>query len=83
MAASVMTFNDSPKPEGICDGDRPRLCGTGGNIFGGRVPARTWFEAMGPIHQTARVVPLPPTDPRYVNGGPETQVSSTAAESIA
>jgi membrane peptidoglycan carboxypeptidase len=73
-AASVMTFNDSPKPEGICDGDRPRLCGGGGNIFGGKVPARTWFEAMKVIHAPLPVQGLQPGDPRYIDGGPESKV---------
>src|SRR5262245_56685098 len=50
LAASTMVFNDGPRPRPICDstasGVPPRLCG-GGSIYGGRSPARTWFEAMG------------------------------------
>jgi membrane peptidoglycan carboxypeptidase len=69
LSAAVLTFNDSPRPEGICDTDPPRLCGGNGNIYGGKVPARTWFEAMTPLHASSPVVPLPPTDPRYLDGG--------------
>jgi len=87
LAAAVQTFNDGPKPEGICDttssGVPPRLCGTGGSIFGGRTPARTWFEAMGPILDGAEVAQLPPPDPRYVDGGPESKVPDVVGRSQA
>ncbi|MGH3575458.1 MAG: PASTA domain-containing protein, partial [Pseudonocardiaceae bacterium] len=43
------------------------LC-SNGDIFGGKVPARTWFNAMVPLHEGLPVMPLPPTDPRYVSG---------------
>ena len=69
LAGAVLTFNDSPRPQGICDSDPPRLCGTGGDIYGGKVPARTWFQAMSQIHASSPVLPLPPTDPRYLDGG--------------
>lgn len=69
-AGAVLTFTDSPHPEGICDSDPPRLCGVdNGNIFGGKIPARTWFDAMNPIHEGLPVVPLPPESPRYADGG--------------
>lgn len=80
LAGAVLTFNDSPRPQGIC-GDPPRLCGTGGDIFGGKAPARTWFEAMTPLMAGAPVMPLPPADPRYVDGGPETKVPSVIGKS--
>ena len=77
LAGAVLTFNDSPRPQGICEGggnNPPRLCGTGGNIYGGKEPAFTWFKAMTKILDGAETVPLPPTDPRYVDGGPEIKV---------
>ncbi|WP_084477220.1 penicillin-binding protein [Actinokineospora enzanensis] len=72
-SAAVETFNDSPKPQGICDTDPPRLCPTG-NIFGGKVPARTWFSMMSKYMDGMPVLPLPPTDPRYLDGGDGMQV---------
>ena len=80
-AAAVLTFNDSPKPQGICDTDPPRLCGTGGNIYGGKVPARTWFQTMTPLLEGQPALPLPPTDPRYLDGGPEIRVPDVIGKS--
>lgn len=67
-AGAVLTFADGNNPQGICDGDPPRLCGDKGNIFGGRVPARTWFATMMPLHQSLPVAQLPPPDPVYLDG---------------
>ncbi|MGQ0777398.1 MAG: penicillin-binding protein [Pseudonocardiales bacterium] len=67
-SAAVLVWPDGNRPSPICDSDPPRLCGNG-NIFGGKVPARTWFQAMVPLHQGLPVLPLPPTDDRYVEGG--------------
>jgi membrane peptidoglycan carboxypeptidase len=87
LAAAVQTFNDGPRPEGICDtqssGVPPRLCGTGGSIFGGRTPARTWFESMTQILGAEPAAPLPPGDPRYMNGGPESRVPDVVGDSQA
>jgi membrane peptidoglycan carboxypeptidase len=76
LAGAVLVFNDGTSPEGICDNTpgQPYLCGENGNIFGGKAPARTWFDAMTKIHAGLPVKPLPPTDPRYVKGGPQSQV---------
>jgi membrane peptidoglycan carboxypeptidase len=76
LAGAVQVFNDGRSPEGICDSTpgEPYLCGENGNIFGGKAPARTWFDAMTQIHNNSQVRQLPPTDPRYVNGGPQSQV---------
>ncbi|TWF94319.1 membrane peptidoglycan carboxypeptidase [Saccharopolyspora dendranthemae] len=74
-AGSVLTFSDGTSPQGICDSDPPTLCGAnGGNIYGGKVPARTWFNAMKVIHEGLPVEPLPDTTDRYENGGDEFQV---------
>ncbi|WP_228717376.1 transglycosylase domain-containing protein [Allosaccharopolyspora coralli] len=63
MAGAVLTYADGDSPEGICDagGDAPPyLCGkSGGNIFGGKVPARTWYDAMTKIHEGLPVAELP------------------------
>ncbi|HWM02119.1 MAG TPA: penicillin-binding protein [Actinophytocola sp.] len=74
LAGAVLTFNDGRSPEGICDTSPPTLCGDNGDIFGGRIPARTWFDSMKQIHGDAPEKPLPPPDPRYMNGGPDSQV---------
>ena len=75
LAGSVLTFTDGVAPQGICDTEPPRLCGVnGGNIYGGKVPARTWFDAMKPLHDALPVLPLPGTTPRYEQGGNEPQV---------
>ncbi|TDC96311.1 penicillin-binding protein [Saccharopolyspora aridisoli] len=66
MAGAVLTYSDGKRPEGICDGggdSPPYLCGGGGNIYGGKVPARTWFDAMTKIHSGLPVVALPGTPP--------------------
>jgi membrane peptidoglycan carboxypeptidase len=66
-AGAVLVWPDGTRPAPICDTDPPRLC-SDGNIFGGKVPARTWFDAMGPLHEGLPVMPLPPTEPRYMTG---------------
>ena len=66
-SGAVLVWPDGSRPSGICDSDPPRLCANG-DIFGGKVPARTWFNAMVPLHEGLPVMPLPPTDPRYVSG---------------
>ena len=86
LAASVMVFNDGPRPRPICDstssGVPPRLCGSG-SIFGGRAPARTFYEAMGQILAPEPVLPLPPADPRYLDGAPNTKVPNVVGRSEA
>ena len=66
-SGAVLVWPDGSHPAPICDTTPPRLCGSG-NIFGGNVPARTWFKTMGPLHEKLPVLPLPPTEPRYVTG---------------
>ena len=67
-AAANYIFDDSPAPTGLCSYPL-RKCAHG-NLYGGTEPARTWFMAMKPIANDFGPVQLPPTDPRYVNGGP-------------
>ena len=86
LAASTMVFNDGPRPRPICDsttpGRPPFLCGDG-SIFGGRAPARSWFDAMGQILGSAPAKPLPPGDKRYMEGGPGTNVPDVVGDSEA
>ena len=74
FAGSVLTFTDGGRPQGICDSTPPRLCGSNGNIYGGKVPARTWYNAMKPIHEGLPVLQLPEATPRYSSGGQEPHV---------
>lgn len=78
-AGAVLVWPDGTRPRPICDTDPPSLCSSG-NIFGGKVPAQTWFKAMGPLHDGLPVLPLPPTDPRYVNGGGGAQVPNVVGQ---
>lgn len=66
LASAVYTYNDGPHPSGICSSPL-RQC-YDGDLYGGMEPARTWFEAMGPIATKFGPVNLPPSDPRYVAG---------------
>ncbi|MCP2258026.1 Membrane carboxypeptidase (penicillin-binding protein) [Streptoalloteichus tenebrarius] len=74
FSGATLIFTDGVGPQGICDGKPPRLCGNGGHMFGGMVPARTWFAAMKEIHAGLPAEPLPPADPRYLHGGSEVRV---------
>ncbi|MEU7524330.1 transglycosylase domain-containing protein [Saccharothrix sp. NPDC042600] len=67
LAAAVATFNDGRATAPICDTDPPALCAHG-DIFGGKVPARTWFDAMSRILGDSPVLPLPSPDDAYRRG---------------
>jgi membrane peptidoglycan carboxypeptidase len=74
LAAANYIYDDSTQPGELCSWPL-RQCGDG-NLFGGNEPARTWFTAMKPIANNFGEVRLPPTDPRYVDGGPNSRVPS-------
>lgn len=67
MAAATYVYNDGSNPTGLCTSPL-RQCGAGGNLYGGMEPARTWFEAIGPVATKFGPVRLPPIDPAYVRG---------------
>ncbi|MGH3911128.1 MAG: PASTA domain-containing protein, partial [Pseudonocardiaceae bacterium] len=67
-SAAALVWPDGARPRPICDSDPPQLC-SNGNIFGGKVPARTWYKAMVPLHEGLPVLPLPPPEERFVAGG--------------
>jgi membrane peptidoglycan carboxypeptidase len=73
-AAANYIFDDSSTPSDLCSFPL-RRCGSG-DLYGGNEPARTWFTAMKPIANNFGEVRLPPTDPRYVDGGPGSRVPS-------
>ncbi|WP_099024872.1 transglycosylase/D,D-transpeptidase PonA2 [Mycolicibacterium palauense] len=76
LAAANYVYDDSNNPSELCSWPL-RQCGSG-NVYGGNEPARTWFTAMKPIATSFGEVGLPPTDPRYVDGGPNSRVPSVA-----
>lgn len=80
LAAANYIYDDSPSPGELCSFPL-RQCGSG-NLFGGNEPARTWFTAMKPIATNFGPVALPPTDPRYVDGGPGSQVPSVSGLTV-
>jgi membrane peptidoglycan carboxypeptidase len=82
MAGAVITFDDTSSPRPLCDGaGSPFACGSG-NIFGGKTPAQTWFGAMKPLLDGQPVLPLPPTDPRYLNGAPVAQIPDVVGKPV-
>ncbi|HEY5843926.1 MAG TPA: transglycosylase/D,D-transpeptidase PonA2 [Mycobacterium sp.] len=74
LAAANYIYDDSSDPGELCSWPL-RQC-YDGNLFGGNEPARTWFSAMNPIANNFGEVRLPPTDPRFVDGGPNSKVPS-------
>ena len=70
-AGAVITFDDSRSPRPLCDpgGSAPPVACSGGNIYGGKAPARTFFLAMNNYLAGQPVNPLPPVDSRYTEGG--------------
>ncbi len=75
-AAAAYIYDDSPTPSDLCSFPL-RQCGDG-NLYGGNEPAKTWFTAMKPLAESFGDVVLPPTDPRYVDGGPGSRVPSVS-----
>ncbi len=75
-AAANYIYDDSTSPSDLCSFPL-RRCGNG-DLYGGNEPARTWFTAMKPIATKWGDLHLPPTDPRYVDGGPGSRVPSVS-----
>jgi len=67
FAAAVMTWSNASPPRPVCAGDPPRLCSSG-TLFGGTVPADTWFATMAPLHEGLPVQPLPDPAPDLLRG---------------
>jgi membrane peptidoglycan carboxypeptidase len=74
MAGAVIAFDNSNSPRPLCDGAGAPFPCRDGNIFGGKTPAETWFGTMKSLLEGKPTQPLPPTDPRYTEGGAETKV---------
>ncbi|HUQ55556.1 penicillin-binding protein [Lentzea sp.] len=81
-AAAVQVFNDSTSPKGICIGDGPpRLCSEG-NIYGGTIPAATWFDTMVKVHADLPEKPLPQVEERYLHGDARMKVPDVVGKEI-
>ncbi|RKT52093.1 membrane peptidoglycan carboxypeptidase [Saccharothrix australiensis] len=81
-AGSVQTFNDGTTPRGICvNAGPPRLCGEG-DIYGGTVPARTWFDTMVKVHEGLPERGLPDVEERYRKGGKEIQIPEVVGKNV-
>ncbi|HEX5144565.1 MAG TPA: transglycosylase/D,D-transpeptidase PonA2 [Mycobacterium sp.] len=76
LAGASYIYDDSNDPGELCSFPL-RQCGDG-DLTGGSAPAHTWFAALNPIIGGFGDVRLPPTDPRYVDGGPNSRVPSIA-----
>ncbi|WP_308257723.1 penicillin-binding protein [Pseudonocardia lacus] len=73
-SGAVIAFDNSNAPKPLCDGAGAPYACRSGNIFGGKTPAETWFGTMTAYLEGQPVLPLPPTDPRYLEGGAESRV---------
>jgi membrane peptidoglycan carboxypeptidase len=65
LAGSSIVFDDSASPRPICDGSPPRSCSTG-TLFGGTVPARTFYRTATQLLGADPPARLPPVDPRFL-----------------
>lgn len=81
IAGAVITFDDSSRPQQLCDGAGAPFACPRGNIFGGKTPAQTWFGAMKPILDGRPVLPLPPVDGRFLQGGAAASVPEVVGRS--
>jgi membrane peptidoglycan carboxypeptidase len=81
MAGAVITFDNSNAPRPLCDGAGSPFACRSGNIFGGKTPAETWFGAMTPLLEGQPVLPLPPVEQRYLEGGAESRVPDVVGRS--
>jgi membrane peptidoglycan carboxypeptidase len=81
LAGAVITFDNSDAPKPLCDGAGSPFACREGTIFGGKTPAQTWFGTMVPLLADQPVLPLPPPDRRYLDGGAESAVPDVVGAS--
>jgi len=82
MSGAVITFDNSNSPRPLCDGGNGPFACSNGNIFGGKTPARTWYGAVSPLLADTPPTPLPPADPRYLDGGAESRIPDVVGRSV-
>lgn len=78
-AGAVYVLGDT-HPQPICSAPL-RPC-WGGNIYGGKEPAYTWYSIMAPIAKKWGEVSLPKTDPKYVDGSDRGHVPSVTGKNL-
>ncbi|MBO0877368.1 MAG: PASTA domain-containing protein, partial [Pseudonocardia sp.] len=83
-SGAVITFDDSRSPRQLCDpgGAAPPVACSSGNIYGGKAPARTWFRAMSGYLADQPVLPLPPTDSRFIQGGDTKRIPDVIGKDV-
>jgi membrane peptidoglycan carboxypeptidase len=69
LAGADMVFRPEGGKGGLCDGAGNVTTCSDGNMFGGKAPARTFYNAMMKILDGQPIAPLPPSDPRYERAG--------------
>ncbi len=82
LSGAVIAFDNSNAPRPLCDGAGAPFACREGNIFGGKTPAETWYGTMKPLLDGTPAPPLPPTDPRYVEGGAESKVPNVVGRGL-
>jgi len=73
-SGAVITYDNTNAPQPLCDGAGAPFACSNGNIFGGKTPAQTWFGTMNALLEGQPVLPLPPTDDRFLEGGAASRV---------
>jgi membrane peptidoglycan carboxypeptidase len=76
LAGAAYVYNDGPNPSGICSSPL-RQC-YDGDLYGGMEPARTWFQAIGPIATKFGPVRLARPDPQFMAGNDKGRVPQVA-----
>jgi membrane peptidoglycan carboxypeptidase len=74
LSGAVITYDNDNRPDALCDGAGSPFACARGNIFGGKTPAETWFGTMAPLLEGQPVIPMPPVEERYLEGGVESRV---------
>jgi membrane peptidoglycan carboxypeptidase len=70
LAGAAMVFRPEGGSGGLCDGGPGNVATCAdGNMFGGKVPARTFYNAVNKILEGQPPAPLPPSDPRFERVG--------------
>ncbi|WP_448851992.1 transglycosylase domain-containing protein [Corynebacterium sp. 335C] len=63
LSSAVYAYNDGPTTSELCTSPL-RQCGSG-DLYGGREPARTWYDAVNPVIGRFDGATLPEMDPKY------------------
>ncbi|WP_434443985.1 transglycosylase domain-containing protein [Lentzea sp. E54] len=81
-AGAVQVFNDSTSPKGICVGSGPPQLCSEGNIYGGTVPAATWYETMMKVHAGLPEKPMPQVEERFLQGDPRVKIPDVVGSDV-